>query len=55
MGILLAEEITRAVPCAEKVRFTSSGTEATFFAMRAARAYRKRDKILKFRGRLPTA
>ena len=49
-AILLAEEIVRAVPCAEKVRFASSGTEATFFAMRAVRAYRGRDKILKFEG-----
>ena len=49
-AILLAEEIVGAVPCAEKVRFTSTGTEATFFAMRAARAYRNRDLILKFEG-----
>jgi glutamate-1-semialdehyde 2,1-aminomutase len=49
-AILLAEEIVKAVPCAEKVRFSSSGTEATLYAMRAARAYRKRDKILKFEG-----
>jgi glutamate-1-semialdehyde 2,1-aminomutase len=48
--IQLAEEICRAVPCAEQVRFTSSGSEATFFALRLARAYRKRDKILKFEG-----
>src|SRR3989304_7081727 len=33
----LAEEICRAVPCAEQVRFTSSGSEATFFALRIAR------------------
>jgi glutamate-1-semialdehyde 2,1-aminomutase len=46
----LAEEICRAVACAEQVRFTSSGTEATFFALRAARAHRGRDKILKFEG-----
>jgi glutamate-1-semialdehyde 2,1-aminomutase len=46
----LAEEIVRAVPCAEQVRFTSSGSEATFFALRVARAHRKRDKILKFEG-----
>ena len=46
----LAEEICRAVPCAEQVRFTSTGTEATFFALRVARAFRKRDKILKFEG-----
>lgn len=49
-AILLAEEIVRAVPCAEKVTFHCSGTEATFFALRLARAYRKRDKILKFEG-----
>ena len=49
-AILLAEEIVKAVPCAEKVRFSSSGSEATLYAMRTARAYRKRDKILKFEG-----
>jgi glutamate-1-semialdehyde 2,1-aminomutase len=49
-GIRLAEEIVRAVACAEMVRFTSSGTEADFYAMRLARAYRRRDKILKFEG-----
>ena len=49
-GIMLAEAICEAVPCAEKVRFTSSGTEATHYAMRLARAFRGRDKILKFEG-----
>ncbi|MFI5394108.1 MAG: aspartate aminotransferase family protein [Candidatus Binatia bacterium] len=49
-AILLAEEIVKAVPCAEKVSFNSTGSESTFFAMRLARAYRKRDKILKFEG-----
>jgi glutamate-1-semialdehyde 2,1-aminomutase len=46
----LAEEICAAVPCAEQIRFTSSGTEATFYALRLARAFRRRDKILKFEG-----
>ncbi len=46
----LAEELCRAVPCAEQVRFTSTGTEATFFALRLARAFTRRDKILKFEG-----
>ena len=46
----LAEEICRALPCAEQVRFTASGSEATFFALRVARAFRGRDKILKFEG-----
>ena len=49
-AVLLAEEIVRAVPCAEKVRFSSSGSEATLYCMRIARASRKRDKILKFEG-----
>jgi len=48
--LALAEEICRAVPCAEQVRFCSTGTEATFFALRLCRAYRKKDKILKFEG-----
>ncbi|MGH6689633.1 MAG: aspartate aminotransferase family protein [Gammaproteobacteria bacterium] len=48
--IRLADEICGAVPCAEQVRFTSTGSEATFFALRAARAYRQRDKIMKFEG-----
>ena len=49
-GILLAEAICEAMPCAEKVRFTSSGSEATLYAMRAVRALRGRSKILKFEG-----
>src|SRR5256885_9344802 len=49
-AIRLAEEIVAAVPCAEQVRYTSSGSEATFFALRVARAYRKRDKVMKFEG-----
>ena len=49
-GILLADDVVDAIPCADKVRFVSSGSEATFYAMRAARAFRKRDKILKFEG-----
>jgi glutamate-1-semialdehyde 2,1-aminomutase len=49
-AVELAEEIVSAVPCAEKVRFSSTGTEATLYAMRAARAYRGKDKILKFEG-----
>ena len=49
-GIALAEAICDAVPCADQVRFVCSGTEADLYAMRAARAFRKRDKILKFEG-----
>ena len=49
-AIRLAEEIVKAVPCAEQLRFSSSGSEATLYAMRIARAFRRRDKILKFEG-----
>jgi glutamate-1-semialdehyde 2,1-aminomutase len=49
-GIELAEAIVAAVPCAQQVRFVSTGSEADLYAMRAARAYTKRDKILKFEG-----
>jgi glutamate-1-semialdehyde 2,1-aminomutase len=48
--IALAEAIVDAVPCADQVRFVCTGTEADLYAMRAARAFRKRDKILKFEG-----
>ncbi|UCD70587.1 MAG: aminotransferase class III-fold pyridoxal phosphate-dependent enzyme [Syntrophobacterales bacterium] len=46
----LAEEIVRTIPCAEKVRFAASGTEATMYAIKLAKAYTGRDKILKFEG-----
>jgi glutamate-1-semialdehyde 2,1-aminomutase len=49
-GIELAEEICRAVPCAEQLRYVSSGGEADMYAMRAARAFTGRDKIVKFEG-----
>ena len=48
--IRLAEAVCEAVPCADKVRFTVSGTEATMMAMRALRAYSGRDLIAKFEG-----
>ncbi|HVC33604.1 MAG TPA: aspartate aminotransferase family protein [Chloroflexota bacterium] len=49
-AIRLAERIVGAVPCGEQLHFTGSGTEATFFALRVARAHTKRSKILKFEG-----
>jgi glutamate-1-semialdehyde 2,1-aminomutase len=49
-GIKLAEEIVAAMACAEQVRFVCTGTEADLYAMRVARAFRRRDKILKFEG-----
>lgn len=49
-AIELAERMIEAVPCAEQVKFVSSGTEATFHALRIARAYTGRAKVLKFEG-----
>ena len=46
----LAELIVNIVPSIEKVRLTTSGTEATMSAVRLARAYTQRNKILKFEG-----
>ncbi len=46
----LAAEIVDAVPSVEKVRLVSSGTEAAMSAVRLARAYTARDRILKFAG-----
>lgn len=49
-GIELAEAIIDAVPCAEQLRYVSTGGEADMYAMRLARAYTGRDKIMKFEG-----
>src|SRR5262245_38258513 len=46
----LAERVVRLVPSVEKVRFVSSGTEATMSALRLARGFTGRRKILKFEG-----
>jgi glutamate-1-semialdehyde 2,1-aminomutase len=50
LEIELATLITRAVPFIEKIRFVSSGTEATMSALRLARGVTKRDLLLKFEG-----
>ncbi|MBW4985957.1 aminotransferase class III-fold pyridoxal phosphate-dependent enzyme [Mameliella sp. CS4] len=49
-GIELAEAIVEAVPCCEQVRFVTSGGEADMYAIRLARAYTGKPKILKFEG-----
>ncbi len=49
-GIELAEEICHAVACAEQVRYFASGSEADMYALRLARAFTGRDKIIKFEG-----
>lgn len=46
----LATEITSCVSSIQKIRFVSSGTEAVMSAIRLARAYTGRDKIIKFNG-----
>ena len=48
--VLLAEEITGRVPPAEQVRLVNSGTEATMSAIRLARGYTGRTKVVKFAG-----
>ena len=49
-GIALAEAIVEAVPCCEQVRFVASGGEADMYALRLARAFTGKPKILKFEG-----
>lgn len=49
-GIELAEVICDAVPCAQQLRYVSTGSEADMYAMRLARAHTGRDLILKFEG-----
>jgi glutamate-1-semialdehyde 2,1-aminomutase len=48
--IRLAELVCEASPCAEQVRFVGSGTEATMLALRMARVFTGREKVLKFEG-----
>src|ERR1700757_698995 len=50
MEIKWGEIVKNLIPSAEKIRFTSSGTEATLLALRLARAYTGRSKIIKFYG-----
>ena len=50
LEVELAERVVRMVPAIEKVRFVSSGTEATMSALRLARGFTGRNKILKFDG-----
>jgi glutamate-1-semialdehyde 2,1-aminomutase len=47
---VMAETLVKLLPSIEKVRLTCSGTEATMAAIRLARGYTGRDKIVKFRG-----
>ncbi|MFQ5614439.1 MAG: guanitoxin biosynthesis PLP-dependent transaminase GntE [Anaerolineae bacterium] len=50
LEVEVAERMTRMVPGLDLVRFANSGTEATMHALRVARAYTNREKVLKFEG-----
>jgi len=49
-AIELADRLLGLIPCAEKLIFTTTGSEATAYALRIARAFTGRDKVLKFEG-----
>lgn len=49
-AIRLAEKLVKACPCGEAVKFAGSGSEATYFALRLARAATGRDKVVVFEG-----
>ncbi|MFX1598019.1 MAG: aspartate aminotransferase family protein [Promethearchaeota archaeon] len=50
IALKLAETVNSLVPCAQMVRFCNSGTEATMYATRIARAFTERNKVLKMEG-----
>jgi glutamate-1-semialdehyde 2,1-aminomutase len=50
VAVKLAERLVTDIPCAEKIVYATTGSEATAYAMRLARAFTGRDKILKFEG-----
>jgi glutamate-1-semialdehyde 2,1-aminomutase len=50
LEVTMAEKVRELVPSMERIRMTSSGTEATMSAIRLARGFTGRDKILKFEG-----
>ncbi len=49
-GIELAEMLVHSIPCAEQIKYGVTGSDATLYAMRLARAFTGRSKILKFEG-----
>ncbi|MGD9963532.1 MAG: aspartate aminotransferase family protein [Thermoplasmata archaeon] len=50
MEAKMAERLIRIFPCAETVRFTNSGLEATLHALRTARGFKRKNRIAKFEG-----
>lgn len=49
-AIRLAERLVRDIPCAEKIVYATTGSEATAYAMRLARAFTGKDMVMKFEG-----
>ena len=50
LELTVSKQVKEMVPCAEMVRFSVTGSEATMHAIRAARAYTKKEVIVKFEG-----
>ncbi len=50
VAVMLAERLVNDIPCAEKIAYATTGSEATAYSMRLARAFTGRNKILKFEG-----
>ncbi len=50
VSVVLAERLVKDIPCAEKIAYATTGSEATAYAMRLARAFTGREKIVKFEG-----
>ncbi|MBI4894252.1 MAG: aspartate aminotransferase family protein [Candidatus Aenigmarchaeota archaeon] len=50
MELSVSEKFIKAVPCAEMVRYSVTGTEATMHSLRLARAYTGKEKVMKFEG-----
>lgn len=50
LGIEVSQRLVELIPCADLVRFTNSGSEADHVAIRLARAYTGREKIIRFEG-----
>ncbi len=50
LEIEVAKKVCDIIPCVEKVRFLNSGTEAVMYALRLARAYTGKNKIVRFEG-----
>ncbi len=50
IALALAGRLARDIPCAEKIAFATTGSEATAYCMRLARAFTGREKVMKFEG-----